>query len=1469
MTRLIFRSLAILLTVPAIAQTQGVELLLSKARSLEARGRTDLAAQNWKQVLLVSPNQSEALAGLAREAKENGETDQERAYLERLKKVDPKDPEIAEIENMRVLTAQDRSRLDEAGRLTMQHKPDDAMKIYKEVLGDQPPYGKWMEPYYDAEAASSGGRKKATAQLRLLSERHPSDEIYRLWLGRVLVDDPATRMEGLQLLQSIHDPVTVDEARGQWRQALLWEKENPAVLMSVNAYLQRYPDQELQEIQKSLQQKREQMEEDASKQRGFQALRGKDMSAAESDFQAVLQRSPDDANAVIGMAFVRLNQKRFDEAASLFERARLLAPKRSDVREGYETAKFWSFMQQGSNAVQRNDLGAAVVAYQNALAVHPHDVQATLGMAEAHAREKQLPEAETAFGEVLSQSPGNIDAISGLAFIRLDEKRFDDAVNLFDQARRLAPSRADLNQGYKDAKYWSLMQQAAVSINQNRNDVAIADYQQALKLRPGALDALHGLVGAAERGRNNEEAVQAYRQLATASPTDAQTWLGLIRAQLNANSPQQALDTAQKIPPAIKPIIETRPDYLSEMALANYLTKQPDEGDRMLTRAMNVASPSESNDALNARLEAASLLMDQGKTNRAIEVYQQAAKLHPENAIAWQGLVGAYSRQQNFSAAKMAVRSMPQDVYQTASRSTGFLDAVAAMYSADGECSEAEDLLNRSLTLDRDAGHEPATSTHLQLADIWRREGNYAKAQQSYRQIITKSPDSVDAWRGYLTVLHDQKEDQELLTATKNMPADPRAQLEKDPNFLLLLASAESTSRHAAETVQLLRRARALYVSRGQAPRAELDLQLAWAMLADNQADLPNFLRTVKARTDLTAKQRAAIDEIWSAWTVHAADEDMKEKKPQQAIAILTEAQFDLPNDPKIYAALASVYSRQHNYRKALEVFQSWGMNGAEAGDYRAAAGTAMAAHKADRVDFYLNQGLQHFPQDPGLLEMKGKEVVANGNYEAGQDYLKSALRAAENPNLQQQNFVADQQIPSRANSSEVDRRPNPPNVMAPPEQVPACRQNISYRALDEYHVKLASLTFDDQGTGGDQDSNTNQNSKIQEDSIVEVGNVQQEQRLQDEIDVVQNRNTPFVDVGDTASGRAGDAGIDRLIVEDGVIGGSVVATNTVRISALAEGIYLLSGTPNGQSKSRFGTLAPGALFPQQSTGGMTGQFQLSTATFGLEFDPTPSEFPVSNLLGGLRFRPANGPITFTLTRDSVKDSLLSYAGVRDPATGVIWGGVVSNTGTVQFDHKARRAGQYASVSFSYLTGKNVPSNWAGSGNAGFYVVIAKGLSLGLSVAGMHYDKNLSFFSLGQGGYFSPQAYGLAAIPISWYSRHERFEYEIRASLGAQYFSQDSSAFFPTQVGVVLPAQGVYFGTHNTGPNYSFLARLGYRLAPHVYFDTFASANNARNYAVQSVGFSLKFMLHRLPIETDLHPNSVPDWKGNQPFAIQ
>ena len=45
------------------------QALLEKAHTLEVRGRMDMAAQTWQQVLLAEPNNTEALSGLARAAK--------------------------------------------------------------------------------------------------------------------------------------------------------------------------------------------------------------------------------------------------------------------------------------------------------------------------------------------------------------------------------------------------------------------------------------------------------------------------------------------------------------------------------------------------------------------------------------------------------------------------------------------------------------------------------------------------------------------------------------------------------------------------------------------------------------------------------------------------------------------------------------------------------------------------------------------------------------------------------------------------------------------------------------------------------------------------------------------------------------------------------------------------------------------------------------------------------------------------------------------------------------------------------------------------------------------------------------------------------------------------------------------------------------------------------------------------------
>src|ERR1700730_2026050 len=61
--------------------------LLDKAHALEVRGRMDMAAQTWQQVLLADPENATALAGLARSAKLSGNAALAATYLDRLRAI--------------------------------------------------------------------------------------------------------------------------------------------------------------------------------------------------------------------------------------------------------------------------------------------------------------------------------------------------------------------------------------------------------------------------------------------------------------------------------------------------------------------------------------------------------------------------------------------------------------------------------------------------------------------------------------------------------------------------------------------------------------------------------------------------------------------------------------------------------------------------------------------------------------------------------------------------------------------------------------------------------------------------------------------------------------------------------------------------------------------------------------------------------------------------------------------------------------------------------------------------------------------------------------------------------------------------------------------------------------------------------------------------------------------------------------
>ena len=376
---------------------------------------------------------------------------------------------------------------------------------------------------------------------------------------------------------------------------------------------------------------------------------------------------------------------------------------------------------------------------------------------------------------------------------------------------------------------------------------------------------------------------------------------------------------------------------------------------------------------------------------------------------------------------------------------------------------------------------------------------------------------------------------------------------------------------------------------------------------------------------------------------------------------------------------------------------------------------------------------------------------------------------------------------------------------------------------------------------------------------------------ITDQIRAMQSRNTPYVGLGGMFQTRGGAAGFDRFIVQESQLESSSMITNKLRATLVAKSIFTDSGVPDGENELRYGLLPAGDTFPGQSVNGLAAEGQISGENFGVKFGSTPRGFLVRNYTGGFRFRPGGGPITLTFERESVKDTMLSYSGARDPLSKRLWGGVISDGGNVSGNFGDDRSGAYFNFGYQRLTGESVQKNSRVDGTVGSYWRLlqtsAGSLNAGVNLFAMHYEKNLRYFTIGHGGYFSPQRFVLFNVPVTWTGKWKQLEYTVGTSIGSQSFNEDASPFFPLDTSIQGKLGPVYPKFASSGLNYNLDARFAYQIGENWFLGGFMNINNARFYSLQSTGVYIKYAFKPRPAISGFTLPAVPDWRGRQPFG--
>ncbi len=321
----------------------------------------------------------------------------------------------------------------------------------------------------------------------------------------------------------------------------------------------------------------------------------------------------------------------------------------------------------------------------------------------------------------------------------------------------------------------------------------------------------------------------------------------------------------------------------------------------------------------------------------------------------------------------------------------------------------------------------------------------------------------------------------------------------------------------------------------------------------------------------------------------------------------------------------------------------------------------------------------------------------------------------------------------------------------------------------------------------------------------------------------------PTAQAGFAFDTRSGDAGLDKLTSVSVPLeatyspGGAGTLKLSVTPTVLSSGSVGMDGT----NVQRFGTSAlyidPAVQGPPYVAAQYKGLTPKSQNAQGIGFDvalsgrygsvdigTTPVGFKVQNIVGGLEFAPQltdHLRLRIGIERRAMTDSVLSYAGTVDTNSGKTWGGAVRTRVHGALEFTAGLADFYINGGGGQVTGTNMASNTEMDIGAGasypFYKEGDDEVRAGVDLSYLNYNKNLSYFTYGQGGYFSPQHFISAMIPVTYRSKLDPdTSYEVGVSVGEQSFSSNQSNYYPNDPALQAQLNGfqVYSGFSNYYP---------------------------------------------------------------------
>ncbi|PWR20491.1 cellulose biosynthesis protein BcsC [Zavarzinia compransoris] len=1397
----------------------GVHALLEQAVFWHERGRTDLAAQSMQRAYAIAPNDPDVIFRLGLFAVQDGKTATAEAWLQQLRRVTaPGDQRLARLEQAARQGAIPADGIAAARALAQAGRTAEAVATYRRLFGAAPPPDSYALEYYQTLAGQPESLNEALAGLAQLAQRDPMGPAAVAY-GKALTYNEQSRRQGIALLAARG---AEPDARAAWRQALLWLGATAADKPLYDAYLAAYPDD-----QAVLARFREGTQPQARTD-GFAALDGGDSRLAEQRFRQRLQERPDDAEALGGLGILRLRAGDHAGARDYLERATRADPaRRGQWAEALASARFLGEMAAARRA---RDAGRLQEAETKARALAGGAGQrgrdARLLLADILVRRGQAAAAEAEYRAVLAAEPANGPALSGLYELLVRQRRTGEAEAL---AARLPPGRTRSLEGLHRAESDALRARAKDSLAAGDVLSARADLETALAGDPNnawlRLDLARLLAGQGEGERA--------RALIDGMTAPANAGAEALHAGALFAGEQGRYDVAaaliERIPARARTpemrALSTRSATEAAVGRARTALAGGDAaGAQGILRGLYASAASLS---IAERGTIAAALVDAGDPALALSLVRQDLEAVPKppaaryaghlNILA--GL-GMDAEAQSFLARLAQVRGV--DGGELAGLGARFASGRGDRLREAGQYADAYDVL--ALALAQSPGDIGLINA---LGRLYDSGGMPDQALAAFRRALALDPGNREATRGAIGAAiaagDTETADRLLRSALAGAPGDVDLHV-----MAANLARARGDTRAAVEALETAQSLRAQQLGTAAAlpPAAATTLpgRTVPAGVPGNPFRRSSTGGAPAISTALPETARPYAEALPVPHDMVPHDMAPRDMAMLSAASGETAGDIYLPGGrpleilPRAYDAPTVITPRTETLQPPATVTPARPI------PIPPAPVLTMPPTPVPTAPTLVTPTLTApapAPAAPAPVRYpspsRPRPALPVGPAVADSSLLVPALPSAAlagDPMSQeiarQLAELKDQAAGFVRGDISIRNRSGDEGLSALTEVGANVGVSVSPLGTGRLTVTANPVNVNAGTPSGDASRRFGANPLIP--TTVTSSNYQELAAIVRENDGVWSLLTP---AQRTILGAAVTTPTPTLLAEfvtanpalvaglpteirtniqaaaTGTLLSAFVGANPTIWNGLTAAQQSLLGAALASDTYSFDTTRMAALrrSPKQETSGVGLSAAYELGSFKADVGTTPLGFEVTNLVGGVTWRPRLGndtELSVTGERRAVTDSMLSYAGTVEPFSGQSWGGVTRTGGRVMLSTDDGAVGLYGGGGYYRLEGENVADNSQIEATVGAYFrpyrTERSELKAGINLSYMAFDENLGEFSFGHGGYFSPQTFYSVAFPVEYTGTSEsgKWKYNVGGAVGYQSYDKDAAPYFPT-----------------------------------------------------------------------------------------